>query len=161
MNWLSTHCYTVLAAPKWQVTTNTNNFITICTFVGEHDDSEWSTLMMQKHLPRKNPGVWEPDVMVVDMPTPSSNGSPKKTRDLPFQPPNHQHTLLSDILSDSLKTYTKIMQEIFQRKSLNPQTFPCCFFFFGHQGATNISTSCQLRYQTPSLETDGFLKVGP
>lgn len=67
-----------------------------------------------------------------------------------------RHTFLT-----LLKHIRKKKQEIFQRKSLNSQKRSLLFFFSGHQGATNISTSCQLRYQTPSLETDGFLKVGP
>lgn len=117
--------------------------------------------MIQKHLQRKNPGVWEPDVMVVAMPTPSPNRSPKK------QGISLSNRQICNILCCqtyfpySFKTYTKKSKKSFSENLWIRKNDPCCFFFSGHQGATNISTSCQLRYQTPSLETDGFLKVGP
>ena len=93
---------------------------------------------------------------------PFTKSLPKQQRDLPFQPPNLQHTLLSDMLSLLLKTDMKIKQEIFQWKYQTSQNKISLLLFFRHQGATNISTSCQLRYQTPSwkngnwrVETDG------
>lgn len=117
--------------------------------------------MIQKHLQRKNPGVWEPDVMVVAMPTPSPNRSPKK------QGISLSNRQICNILCCqtyfpySFKTYTKKKARNLSAKIFEfAKTIPAVFFS-GHQGATNISTSCQLRYQTPSLETDGFLKVGP
>ena len=134
MNWLSTHCYAVLAAPKWQVTTNTNKSITICTFVGEHDDSEWSTL-----------SVWEPDVMVVAMPTPSPNRSPKK------QGISLSNRQICNILCCrtyfpySLKHVRKSSKKSFSENLWIRKNDPCCLFFFraprGHKYLNELPAS--------------------
>lgn len=98
---------------------------------------------------------------------PFTKSLPKQQRDLPFQPPNLQHTLLSDMLSLLLKTDMKIKQEIFQRKYLTSQNKISLLFFQaprGHKYLNELPASVSdsiLEVRQRRVETDGSSRWAP